>query len=85
MINPVTSTKPTEQNVQRQIHKKLVSSTGYAAVGLGTVCGVTGLKNIKFKNKMKIHKYTAFLAAAFTFLHLGIAKGLDKLFYKENK
>ncbi len=81
MINSVTQT-PSIQTKQRQIHKKLVSSTGYAAVGLGTLCGATGLKSVKFKNKMKVHKYSAWFAGLFTLLHLGIAKGLDKFLYK---
>ena len=78
MINPVT---PTPQN-NRIKHKKLVSGTGYAAMGFGTVCGVTGLKSVKFPQKMKVHKYSAWPAAFSTMLHYGIAKGLDNLFYK---
>ncbi len=81
MINSVTQ-KPYITDKKWQIHKKLVSSTGYAAMGFGTVCGLTGLNNVKFKNKMKVHKYSAYLAGLFTFLHFGIAKGLDKFLYK---
>ena len=83
MINSISTNIPTRNENRRKAHKKLVSATGYAAIASGTACGITGLKSVKFQNKMKVHKYTAYLAAAFTFLHLGIAKGLDKLFYKD--
>ncbi len=67
-----------------KVHKNLVSGTGYAAAAFGTVCGVTGLKSVKFSNKMKVHKYSAWLAAVSTFLHIGIAEGLRKFLYKKS-
>ena len=67
-----------------KVHKNLVSVTGYAAADFGTVCGVTGLKSVKFSNKMKVHKYSAWLAAVSTFLHIGIAEGLRKFLYKKS-
>lgn len=78
MINPVT---PTPQN-NRIKHKKLVSGTGYVAMGFGTVCGITGMRSIKFANKMTVHKASAYLVAISTALHLGFVKGLDKFFNK---
>lgn len=84
MINPVTSTPVQQNDNRRKLHKKLVSVTGYTAAGLGTICGVTGLKSVKFSNKMKVHKYSAWLAAVSTALHIGIAEGLDKFFYKKS-
>lgn len=80
MINPV-NTNPIPQN-NRIKHKKLVSATGYAAMGFGTICGVTGLKSVKFPHKMNVHKYSAWLAAFSTVLHLGITKGFDRIFNK---
>ncbi len=84
MINSVTSTPVQQNDNRRKLHKNLVSATGYTAAGLGTICGVTGLKSVKFSNKMKIHKYSAWLAAVATALHIGIAEGLDKFFYKKS-
>lgn len=82
MIEPISPTPLVQNNNKRKLHKKLVSYTGYTAMGFGTVCGVTGLKSVKFPYKMKVHKYSAYLAGIATVMHFAIAKGLDKLFQK---
>lgn len=76
-INPTTVHKPLT------IRKKIVSYSGYAAIAAGTLCGVTGFRQVKIPNKMKVHKYSAYFAAISTLLHWGAAKGWDrKLFNK---
>lgn len=65
---------------QRQ--KNLVSWSGYAALGFGTICGATGLKKVKIPQKRNIHKYSAYLAGITSFLHFGFIKGLDKILEK---
>lgn len=60
MINAITP-KP--------LRKKIVSYSGYTAMGFGTVCGVTAMKSVKFPNKMKVHKYSAYLAGLSTLVH----------------
>lgn len=89
MLNTINISWSTQQykypeNPKRKQHKNWVSGTGYAAMGFGTVTGLTGFKKVKFKNKMKVHKYSAYLAGASVLLHLGIVKGLDKLFARKN-
>lgn len=89
MLNTVNISWTTQQykipdDKKRKQHKNWVSTTGYAAVGLGTAAGITGLKKVKFKHKMKVHKYSAYLAGISALLHLGIVKGLDKLFTKKD-
>ncbi len=76
MINSVGTTPVVQNDNKQNIHKRLVSDTGYAAVGFGTVCGVTGLKSVKFNNKIKVHKCSALLAAISAALHFGFTKGL---------
>lgn len=82
MIEPISPSSVVQNDNKRKLHKKLVSYTGYTAMGFGTVCGVTGMKSVKFANKMTVHKVSAYLAAVSTVLHLGFVKGLDKLFNK---
>lgn len=72
-----------ELDNRRKIHRRLVSHTGYAAMGFGTLCGIAGFKKIKIPNRIKFHKISAYLAAGFTALHFAFVKGLDKLFYKK--
>lgn len=79
MNNTITAT-PKQINWQRR--KQLVSWSGYAALGLGTVCGLTGLKSIKVPQKRNIHKISAYLAGITSFLHLGYVKGWDNIFNK---
>lgn len=88
MINAVTTASPEKgfsNNTNSRIHRRLVRDTGYAALVTGSVCGIAGFKKVKFPKKMKVHKYCAYLAGAFSFLHLAFIKGLDKVFYKKNK
>lgn len=59
-----------------------IKYSGYAALSFGTVCGLTGLKSVKFPYKMKVHKYSAYLAAITSFWHLGAIKQWDKIFKK---
>lgn len=82
MIEPISPSSVVQNDNKRKLHKKLVSYTGYTAMGFGTVCGITGMKSLKFANKMTVHKVSAYLAAFSTVLHLGFVKGLDKLFNK---
>lgn len=82
MIEPISPTPLVQNDNKRKLHKKLVSNTGYAAMGFGTVCGITGMKSLKFANKMTVHKVSAYLAGIATVMHFAIAKGLDKLFQK---
>lgn len=79
MDNTIT-TAPKPINWQRR--KQLVSWSGYSAIGLGTISGITGFKNIKIPQKRNIHRYSAYLAGIITFLHLGFAKGWDRIFSK---
>lgn len=83
MIEPISSTPLVQNDNKRKLHKKLVSNTGYAAMGFGTVCGITGMKSLKFANKVTVHKISAYLAGIATVTHFAIAKGLDKLFQKD--
>lgn len=66
-----------------QRRSRLVKWSGYAALGFGTVCGVTGFKTVKFPHKHTVHKYSAYLAGITSFLHLGFIKGLDRIFDKK--
>ena len=83
MIEPISPTPLVQNDNKRKLHKKLVSFTGYTAMGFGTVCGVTGMKSVKFANKMTVHKVSAYLAGIATVIHFAIAKGLDKLFQRD--
>ena len=85
-INPYIMELPktNNPNTHSKTHKRLVSYTGYASMGFGVLCGLSGLKSVKLKNKMKIHKTNACLTAIFTALHFSFVKGLDKLFCKQN-
>jgi hypothetical protein len=71
----VTSDQSNSTNSQKhKVSGELVSGSGALALLLGTVCGVSALKKIKFKNKFKVHRVTAYLAAAATALHVILAK-----------
>ena len=83
MIEPISPTPLVQNDNKRKLHKKLLSYTGYTAMGIGTVCGVTGMKSVKFANKMTVHKVSAYLAGIATVIHFAIAKGLDKLFQRD--
>lgn len=83
MIEPISPTPLVQNDNKRKLHKKLLSYTGYTAMGFGTVCGVTGMKSVKFANKMTVHKVSAYLAGIATVIHFAIAKGLDKLFQRD--
>lgn len=77
-IDNVNFSSAAQTQNTKNFRKNFVSISGYAAVGFGTVCGVTGLKNVKFRNKMKIHKYSAYLAALSTFLHIAVIENFLK-------
>lgn len=79
-MTTVPPIQPTKQNttVNWQQRKKLVSWSGYAALGFGTICGATGFKKVKIPQKRNIHKVSAYLAGITSFLHFGFVKGLDK-------
>ncbi len=87
MLNTIVPKQTTQQQTKNQwnLHRHLVSDTGYAALGFGTICGITGLKKVKIPNKIKIHKYSAYLAGITSFLHFGFIKGLDKIFTRKSK
>ncbi len=77
MDNTITAAPKT---INWQKRKQLVSWSGYAAIGLGTLCGVTGI--VKVPQKRNIHKISAYLTGITAFIHLGFAKGWDKIFSK---
>lgn len=60
--------------------KRLVSWSGYAALGAGTVCGITGFRKVKIPHKHAIHKGSAYIAGIASFLHFGFCKGLSEIF-----
>lgn len=74
MINSVTSGQTQSKYGRRQI----IRDSGYTALGAGTLCGITGFKQIKLPCKRKVHKYSAYIAAITSFLHLGAIKRWDK-------
>ena len=78
MINSISPNTISQNN--RKTRKNLVSKTGYAAAGFGTICAITGLKQVKFAHKMKVHKVSAILAGIATAIHIGIIKGYNKIF-----
>ena len=80
MISSVTST-PTQSKYGR---RQFIRDSGYTAVATGTICGITGFRQIRFPHKMKVHKYSAYIAAITTFLHWGAAKRWDKKIFKNN-
>lgn len=81
-IQPLQTPNPAIKTGKKSLHRRLVSDSGYAALGFGTVCGITGMRKVKFPHKMKVHKYSAYLAGITSFLHFGFVKGLDKIFNK---
>lgn len=78
MINSISPNTISQNN--RKTRKNLVSKTGYAAAGFGTICAITGLKQVKFAHKIKVHKVSAILAGIATAMHIGIIKGYNKIF-----
>lgn len=78
MINSISPNTISQNN--RKTRKNLVSKIGYAAAGFGTICAITGLKQVKFAHKMKVHKVSAILAGIATAMHIGIIKGYNKIF-----
>lgn len=82
MNNTITPT-PYIPRPDAKRHYRLVNWSGYAALGFGTVCGITGLKKTKLPKKHTVHKYSAYLTGITSFLHLGFIKGLDRIFDKK--
>lgn len=74
MLNSITSIPQQPKYGRRQI----IRDSGYAAIAAGTVCGITGLKKVKFTHKITVHKTSAYIAAITSFLHLGAIKKWDK-------
>lgn len=74
MVNPINST-PIQSKYGR---RRIIRDSGYTAVAAGTLCGITGFRQIKFPYKHKVHKYSAYIAAITTFLHWGAVKRWDK-------
>ena len=74
MINPV----PPSQTQPKYGRRQLVRDSGYAAIAAGTLCGISGLRKVKFPHKMKVHKYSAYIATIASFLHWGAVKRWDK-------
>ncbi len=82
-VTPIqTSKQNTKENWQRR--KKLVSWSGYAALGFGTICGATGIKKVRIPQKRNIHKISAYLAGITSFLHFGFAEGIDRKLLRKN-
>ena len=84
MISAVNSTQPVNTHNKTKTRYLNIKYSGYAAMGFGAVCGITGLKKVKFKNKMTVHKISAILAGISALWHLGTIKQWDKLIKKEN-
>lgn len=84
-IQPVQTSKPPIKSNKWNLRRHLVSDTGYAALGFGTVCGITGMKKVKFPHKMQVHKYSAYLTGITSLLHFGFIKGLDRIFTKPDR
>jgi len=74
MIAPVNATSTQSKYGRRQI----IRDSGYTSIAAGTVCGITGMRQVKFPYKMKVHKYGAYLAAIAALLHWGAVKRWDK-------
>lgn len=76
MINAVTTFT---QNQKSNTRYKNIKYSGYIGlVGIG-VCTLTGLKQVKIPQKIKVHKFAAILTAICGLWHLGAIKGWDKL------
>lgn len=58
--------------------RQIIRDSGYTAIAAGTLCGITGMRSVKFPYKMKVHKFSAYTAAITAFLHWGAVKGWDK-------
>ena len=86
MISQVGISSPEKQNYSRKSKARYlnIKYSGYAALTLGSVCGITGLRKVRFPYKMKVHKYSAYLAGISSFWHLGAIKQWDKIFSKNN-
>ena len=75
---------------QQPIHKKSnlryqnIKYSGYIALGSIGACALTGMKQVKFPNKMRVHKYSAILTAVSSLWHLGAIKKWDKIFTNNN-
>ena len=82
MINSVSSLNQNNFQKKSNYRHKLVSYSGYAAMGFGTITGVSGFKSVKFPGKMKVHKISAWMAAISTFVHFAVIKRVDKIFQK---
>lgn len=80
MINPIGVSTVKQNGNRRKVHKNLVTGTGYAATGFGTLCAITGFKSVNFSNKMKVHRLSAWVAAISTVLHIGVIKGFDRFY-----
>ncbi len=78
MIDKITGTQTQSKYGRHQV----IQDSGYIAIASGTLCGVTGFRQIKFPHKMKVHKYSAYIAAITSFLHWGAVKRWDKKFLK---
>ncbi len=84
MINRIEISMAGKQNNPRKTNMRYlnIKYSGYAALTLGSVCGITGLSGVRFPHKMKVHKYSAYLAGITSLWHLGAIKQWDKIFSK---
>lgn len=74
MIRAVSSYSMQNRYGRRQI----IRDSGYVAITAGALCGLTGLRKFRFPHKMTVHKNSAYIAIAASFLHLGAIKNWDK-------
>lgn len=76
MISAVTT-----NNIQKKSNAryKNIKYSGYIALGSIGVCGLTGIKQVKFPHKMKLHKISALVTAVSSLWHLGAIKRWDKI------
>lgn len=83
MISAVNTAQPTNTQKKSKARYLNIKYSGYASLGFGVVCGVTGMKKVKFKHKMSVHKFSAIMAGITAVWHLGAIKQWDKIFSKE--
>lgn len=47
-------------------------------------CGITGFKQVKIPNKMKVHKYSGIIMGLTSLWHIAAVKRWDKIFKQDS-
>ena len=84
MMNTITTPQPTLHNKSKARYLNIKYS-GYTALGGLGICGLTGLRQVKFPKKMQVHKYSAILTVITSLWHLGAIKRWDNIFNSKSK